>query len=150
MSPDIEIRKRAMGVLAKADEVALAGLWAIWPDKPAYDWLRRPETGLVMVRGRMGGTGAAFNLGEMTVTRCAVRLASGAAGHAYVQGRAPGKAEIAAVLDALYQTPAIRPRIDTVILAPLADSAAAARRSAAAETAATKVDFFTLVRDGSE
>jgi len=150
VSPDTEIRKHAMGLLAKADEEALAGLWAIWPDKPAYDWLRRPETALVMVRGRMGGTGAAFNLGEMTVTRCAVRLAGGAAGYAYVQGRAPRKAEIAALVDALYQTPAARPRIDQAILKPLAETAAAAQRSAAAETAATKVDFFTMVRDDGE
>src|SRR5512139_3658243 len=39
-----------------------------------HDVLRAPETGLVMLRGRMGATGAAFNLGEATVTRCAVRL----------------------------------------------------------------------------
>ena len=30
-----------------------------------------------MVRGRVGGTGAPFNLGEMSVTRCSVRLADG-------------------------------------------------------------------------
>lgn len=150
MSPETEIRAHAMGVLAKASDEALAGLWAIWPDKPAYDWLRRPETGLVMVRGRTGGTGAAFNLGEMAVTRCALRLADGTAGYAYVQGRAHRKAEIAALVDALYQSPAIRPRIDRAILEPLGEAAAAARRGAAAETAATKVDFFTMVRDDGE
>ncbi len=33
-----------------------------------------PRPGMTLVRGRMGGTGSPFNLGEMTVTRCVVRL----------------------------------------------------------------------------
>ena len=65
--------------------------------------IRPPETGLVMLRGRMGGTGGAFNLGEATVTRCAVRTAKGHEGHAYVMGRNHGHAKIAAVCDALLQ-----------------------------------------------
>ena len=58
--------------------------------------MRGPETGLVMVRGRAGGSGSPFNLGEMTVTRCTVRLESGAAGHAYIAGRDERRAELAA------------------------------------------------------
>ncbi len=67
--------------------------------------MRGPEGGLVMVRGRAGGGGAPFNLGEMTVTRCTVRLGSGLVGHAYVAGREPRRAELAALVDALMQDP---------------------------------------------
>ena len=67
------------------------------------DMIRPPETGLVMLRGRIGGTGSAFNLGEATVTRCAVRTVRGHEGHAYVMGRNHGHAKLAAVCDALLQ-----------------------------------------------
>lgn len=150
MSPETAQRKRAMDLLAQAEDETLAGLWEDWPEKPAFDWLRRPESGLVMVRGRMGGTGAAFNLGEMTMTRCALRLETGAVGLAYVQGRSTRKAEIAALVDAIGQDPDARTRVDTSILAPLAAKAAAARETVAAETAATKVDFYTMVRGEDE
>lgn len=141
----IEDRRRWMGVLAKAapDDVAqsLSRLGPI----PAYDLLRRPETGLVMVRGRTGGDGAPFNLGEMTVTRCSVRLAGGTVGHAWVAGRRTDHAERAAVLDALMQDPAHRPAVEPEI-ARLAGLHAARRDKAAREAAATRVDFFTMVR----
>ena len=65
--------------------------------------MRGPEIGLVMLRGRMGATGNAFNVGETTVTRCTVRLASGTEGHAYVQGRNGEHAKRAALCDALFQ-----------------------------------------------
>jgi len=135
-----------MSLLARADENTLAALWERWPAKLEFDWLRRPEFGLVMVRGRTGGTGAPFNLGEMTVTRCALRLADGTVGHAYVQGRSARKAEIAALADALGQNPSARKRLEETILAPLADAAALKRNVAAAETAATRVEFYTMVR----
>ncbi len=146
MPPNTESRKRAMSLLAQAEEATLAALWGRWPAKPAFDWLRRPEFGLVMTRGRMGGTGVAFNLGEITVTRCALRLADGTVGLAYVQGRSARKAEIAALADALGQDPHQRERVEQTILAPLAAKMAADRDVAAAETAATRVDFYTMVR----
>ncbi len=67
--------------------------------------LRGPEAGLVMVRGRTGGGGAPFNLGEMTTTRCTVRTDAGFVGHAYVAGRDERLAEVAALADALLQDP---------------------------------------------
>lgn len=139
-------RKWAMGVLACADAPALSALWASWPAKPAFDWLRKPESGLVMVRGRMGGEGASFNLGEMTVTRCALRLADGTLGQACVQGRSPRKAEVSALVDALYQRADDRAAVRRNILEPLERQRAEARAQAAAETAATRVEFFTSVR----
>jgi alpha-D-ribose 1-methylphosphonate 5-triphosphate synthase subunit PhnG len=99
-----------------------------------------------MVRGRAGGTGAPFNLGEMTVTRCTVELAEGAVGHAYVRGRRRRHAELAAVLDALLQDPTRRPALEADVLERLAAEQAGRRRAAEVKAAATRVDFLTLVR----
>jgi alpha-D-ribose 1-methylphosphonate 5-triphosphate synthase subunit PhnG len=98
-----------------------------------------------MVRGRIGATGAPFNLGEMTVTRCTVRLATGEVGHAHVQGRDKAHATRAAVVDALMQT-AEAGQIERSVLQPLGLDEQARRRARAAKAAATKVEFFTLVR----
>jgi alpha-D-ribose 1-methylphosphonate 5-triphosphate synthase subunit PhnG len=135
-------RKSWMATLAKASPSRLA---ALMPDLPPLTVLRQPEIGAVMVRGRIGGTGAAFNLGEMTVTRASVRLASGEVGHAWVQGRDKGHALRAASIDALMQTD----RVDDLtarVLRPLEAEARAVKASRAAKAAATKVDFFTMVR----
>ena len=72
---------------------------------PPTALLRRPETGLVMVKGRISGSGAPFCAGEMTTTRAAVRLESGEVGIGYVGGRSARHAEIAAAIDALGQRP---------------------------------------------
>lgn len=141
-SPDTTARKGWMALLAKAPAARLA---ALMPDLPAHDLLRPPETGAVMVRGRVGATGAPFNLGEMTVTRASVRLAGGAVGHGHVQGRDKGHALRAALADALMQTGAA-PQVQAKVLDVLAAEAAATRTTRAARAATTKVDFFTLVR----
>ncbi|MEL6841445.1 MAG: phosphonate C-P lyase system protein PhnG, partial [Pseudomonadota bacterium] len=96
-------RKAWMGLLAKAPAAELAHLWSK-VDTPDHTLLRAPEIGGVMVRGRAGAVGAAFNLGEMTVTRCSVKLSCGTVGHAYVQGRDKDHALTAALIDALMQT----------------------------------------------
>ena len=150
MSVASEERKWAMGVLACAEVEALSGLWEAWPGKPAFTWLRKPESGLVMVRGRMGGEGAAFNFGEMTVTRCALQLDDGTLGQACVQGRSAAKAEVSALVDALHQRPGDREAVRREILLPLEEVRAAARKTLAAETAATRVEFFTMVRGDGE
>lgn len=138
-------RKAWMGLLASADDARLAELWRAFDHEPAFDWLRAPEAGGVMVRGRMGGSGAPFNLGEMTVTRCALSLADGTVGHGYVQGRSKAKAETAAKIDALMQTD-VAEALQTAILAPLEQERTSAKEVRAAKAAATKVDFFTMVR----
>lgn len=107
------------------------------------DIVRAPETGLVMLRGRMGSTGAAFNLGEATVTRCSVRLPSGTEGHAYIMGRNADHARRAALCDALFQDDPTR--LDSV-LQEIAMAIGKARQETASKVAATKVDFFTMVR----
>jgi len=145
LSPDQAARQRWMGLLARADSAALTDRWQGFATKPEFDMLRAPEVGGVMLRGRAGGTGAPFNLGEMTVTRCSVTLADGTVGHGYVQGRSKPAAEIAAQVDALMQT-AEAEVVEAQILAPLAEAAAATRATRAAKAAATKVEFFTMAR----
>ena len=112
-------------------------------------WLRRPETGLMMVQGRAGGTGERFNLGELTVTRCALRLADAPApvGVAYVLGRSHQQAELAARADALLQDATQRETLELHLLAPLRRHLAAQRGQRAQRAQATRVDFFTLARE---
>ena len=135
-----------MAVLAqaRADEIG-RGLHAVM-DPVDYVELRAPETGLVMLRGRVGGDGAAFNLGEATVTRAAVQIASGEIGIAYVLGRDQKKARLSAVCDALWQSKRYRDALERCVLAPIRTRVDAERNHQRAQTAATRVDFFTLVR----
>lgn len=135
-------RETWMATLAKARPDRLA---ALMPDLPPHTVLRQPEIGAVMIRGRIGGTGAAFNLGEMTVTRASVRLATGEVGHAWVQGRDKSHALRAAAVDAMMQTDAAT-ELSARILHPLAAEARSARAVRDAKAAGTKVDFFTMVR----
>lgn len=140
-------RRRWMGILARASAIEIERLLALLPaGPPAHARLRGPETGLVMVRGRAGGDGAPFNLGEMTVTRCAVRLADGRVGHAYVAGRDARQAELAALLDAMLLDARARPALEAAVIAPLADSQAARRAAEARRAAATRVQFFTMTQ----
>jgi len=139
-------RRRWLSVLAKARPGELAEAWDGLGEHPAYTALRAPELGLMLVRGRMGGGGDAFNLGEMTLTRSAVRLESGETGVAYVAGRDRRHAEIAAAVDAMMQSPALRPQVEGAIVARLARAQAERRETAARKAAATRVDFFTMVR----
>ena len=142
--PDFTADRRAwMGLVARAPAEHLAALMPA--NLPGYSLLRAPEIGAVMIEGRTGGTGAPFNLGEMTVTRCSLKLDSGEVGHAYVQGCDKRHAQRAALVDALMQTDRAE-AVRGAILAPLADAAGAARAARAARAAATKVDFFTMMR----
>jgi alpha-D-ribose 1-methylphosphonate 5-triphosphate synthase subunit PhnG len=130
-----------MAVLARADADKLR---ARLGQLPPYRVLRGPEAGLVMVRGRIGGGGAAFNLGEMTATRCTVRIAVGFVGHAYVAGRDERLAEFAAVADALLQDPARQDELLADVIQPLAAAQQERRDAVAAKAAATRVKFFAM------
>ena len=142
MTPDPAARQAWMAVLARAtaDELSRLGGALL----PPYTRLRGPEVGLVMVQGRAGGTGAAFNMGEATVARCTVRSAEGLLGHAYCLGRDLRQAELAAALDAALQDPARHDGIEAAVVAPLAATQAAARTETARRAAATRVQFFTM------
>jgi len=143
-------RSAWMALLARAPQALLeSALGARHTQAPR--WLRRPETGLMMVQGRAGGTGERFNLGEVTVTRCALRLPGATqdapVGVAYVLGRSYRQAQLAAVADALLQDPAQRDQIATRLLQPVRQhlQEVAARRQQRAQ--ATKVEFFTVARE---
>ena len=142
---DVSERKAWMGLLARAPAGEVDRLWRAAGLSPDHAVLRAPEVGAVMVRGRAGATGAPFNLGEMVVTRCAVRLGDGRVGHGHVQGCCKDHAHHAALIDALMQG-AQAERVRRVVLDPLAEAEAARRDARARKAAATKVEFFTLVR----
>lgn len=138
-----------MALLARSSTDALeAGLGehAATPTQ----WLRPPETGLMMVQGRAGGTGERFNLGEVTVTRCALRVnkpSGNQVGVAYVLGRTHKHARLAALADALLQDPVHRDQLDTQLLQPIRQAIARQREQRAASAATSKVEFFTVARE---
>jgi len=134
-------RRRWMSVLARARADELGERLGALPD---YRVLRGPEAGLVMVRGRTGGAGAPFNLGEMTATRCSVRTDTGHVGHAYVAGRDERLAELAALADALLQDPTRQPALLANLIEPLAAAQQTRRDAVAAKAAATRVQFFAM------
>lgn len=144
-TPEQERRRAVMAVCAEAGAPELERALEAVGYAGAVEDLRRPGTGLVMARGRIGGDGRPFNLGEATVTRAAVRIGSGEAGFAWHLGRDGDRARAAALLDALWQSPKHRPAVEAA-LAPVAERVEAERALQARRTAATKVDFFTLAR----
>lgn len=138
-------RKAVMAVLAHsatADIEGRLGTIAL----PMHEDLRVSENGLVMVRGRVGGDGAPFNLGEATVSRAAVRLSTGEVGFGYTLGRDREKARLIALCDAMVQSAELAGAIETQVVAPLRAAMVERRDRRAAEAAATRVDFYTLVR----
>ncbi len=138
-------RRAAMALYAQAKLGELqSGLDAQGAE--GHGAIREPETGLVMVRGRIGGDGAPFNFGEATVTRAAVRIASGEIGFSYLLGRDREKVRLAALYDALWQNAASRGFVEERVLAPVRARVAAEREATRARTEATRVGFFTLVR----
>ena len=136
-------RQHWMAILARASMQELAEKLVERPALPEAEMLRAPETGLVMVRGRAGGDGDAFNRGEMTVTRCALRLGAHV-GHAYIAGRDHAKARLAALLDAALQDSALHQACMQAVVEPLAAAQQEARAAEARKAAATRVDFFTM------
>ncbi len=135
-------RQAWMAVLARAPAAELeqmsAGLL------PAWTRLRGPELGLVMLQGRAGGAGQAFNLGEATVARCTVTTEGGSIGHAYCLGRDLRQAELAAALDAAMQDPVRRDGIQQAVIDPLMAAQTGRRAETARRAAATQVQFFTM------
>ena len=143
--PAADARRRWISALAQAEPEELERIVERAGSPQAARWVRAPEFGLVMVRGRAGGAGELFNLGEMTATRCAVQIeGSDAIGYAMVAGRDQRKAELAAILDAVFQSG--EEDLAGEAVTTLTQSRAERRADEAAKAAATRVDFFTLVR----
>ncbi len=141
-----EPRRRWLAVLARATRSELEKAWVLLEDVPPLEPVRPPESGMVMLRGRVGGTGDAFNLGEASVTRCAVRVGSGALGVGYALGRDRRKAELMALFDALLQDDALHADIECQVIEPLARQQTGQRDAVGRAAAASKVEFFTFVR----
>lgn len=138
-------RKQLMEAFSKASAAELKAFVDEACGAIKADPVRGPETGLVMVRGRIGGGGSPFNLGEVSMSRASIRLASGEIGHGQVLGTDRDHARLAAILDALGQMPDMAGQVDA-LAARIEARIAAADSSQQAQVAATKVDFFTLVR----
>lgn len=139
-------RRRCAGLLASATLAELNAAWSALADKPEFRMVRGPETGLVMIRGRIGGGGSPFNLGEATVTRATVALTCGTIGHGQSLGTDKEKVRLAAVFDALSQTETSRDVVESEVLVPVERRLADEEQTGAEEAAATRVDFFTMVR----
>ena len=136
-----------MHACAEASQAELEAALTSVGRLPTYRELRPAQTGLVMLRGRIGGNGPAFNVGEATVTRAAVQLESGTVGLSYLLGRSQQRAALAAIIDALGQESAIhRDRLVAALVVPVTARRKADEARRRAETAATRVNFFTLVR----
>jgi len=146
MNPNLEQRRRWMGVLAKASTADLEKTWEELETRPEYTFLRPPETGLVMVRALAGGVGSPFHVGEVPVTRCTVETEEGMTGSAYVMGRAHRHAELAAVFDAILQGAGIAPGMVDRVIEPLCRKGRARAEMERRKTARTRVEFFTMVR----
>lgn len=146
-SPSSE-RQRWLAVLARAPRPALESAAAVLPIPAHPVVVRAPECGMVMLRGRVGGTGDPFNLGEATVTRCALRVGD-ALGIGYVLGRDRAKAQLVALFDALLQDAARRPQLLQHLVDPLEHEQRAARELRSREAAASRVEFFTMVREAA-
>jgi alpha-D-ribose 1-methylphosphonate 5-triphosphate synthase subunit PhnG len=140
-------RKRALDAMASLPAGMLSNLYAQHiACAPGAIAIRGPEIGAIMLRGRIGGGGAPFNLGEASVTRATVRLDTGELGHSIVLGRDVEKARMIAHLDALCQLPDWVGRVEKSIVEPAREHARQQAQVLAEETEATRVDFFTMVR----
>ena len=137
-----------MKILATSPSNQVETVWASATElnEIPCEIIRKPERGLVMVRGRAGSAGEQFNLGEMTVTRCAVRLAEGQTGVSYISGRDLEHALIAAKADALLQSETLHDVAYESLIAPLKQNMENSESERAAKVAATRVNFFTMVR----
>lgn len=139
-------RQQWLAVLARASLPQLeAGLPSL-ETLPALTQVRPAEVGMVMLRGRIGGTGNPFNVGEASVVRCAVRLGDGPLGVSYALGRDKRRAELAAVCDALLQDPRHHDALQRELIQPIAREQAKKRAQTHNDVAQSKVEFFTLVR----
>ena len=139
-------RRRWLAVLARASRAELEAGLLLAGTLPTIETVRPPEVGMTMLRGRVGGTGDAFNLGEASLTRCALRFAGGALGVGYTLGRDRRKAELVAVFDALLQDHSRSETLWRNVVEPLQLAQQAKVEAASRAAASSKVDFFTLVR----
>lgn len=150
MHIDTATRQRWMRALSWCNAETLNALMQALKLAPEYTLIRAPETGLMQIQARMGGTGNRFFAGDTTLTRAVVRLNSGTLGYSYLLGRNKQHAERCAVVDALLQEQAHFQTLMETLIAPLEAEREAQIAARRAEVNASRVDFFTLVRGDNE
>lgn len=139
-------RKTLLSVLSRSSAEDIEQRWNNLDLQPQFTLLKPPEIGMVMVKARTGGNGSAFNMGEMTVTRTVLQLASNELGYGYTAGRDKEKSLHIALIDACYQCDAWRDRIHTDLLQPLSEQLQVVEQQHTEQVDRTKVNFFTMVR----
>ena len=146
----IAVRQRTHGLIAKSPHEMVRDLFDRMENLPDIKQVRPTDTGLIMVRGKVGGDGGRFNLGELPLTRAALRIDGGQVGIGYVAGRNSDHAELAALADAMVQSETWCSVLEEKVLIPLADAVRDKKTERGRKAAATKVDFFTMVRTRKE
>ena len=139
-------RQILMSTLAHAGLAKIREKWRQSIDDYAFKYIRKPEVGMVMAVGRADGSGEPFNLGEVSVSRCAIQLAGGETGIGYVKGRSFDHALHIALLDALSQTHTHKHLIWRQVILPLIQDHQKQLQRQQKKTQQSKVDFFTMVR----
>jgi len=135
-----------IGVLARASLKELRAAVALTQiELPRVELVKPAESGTLMLEGRAGGSGRRFNAGEATMTRCVVRHGE-TLGFSYALGRDKDKAVLAATLDCLLQNEDQQRHLIEAIISPLATLQKRKRETESRRAAATKVEFFTMVR----
>lgn len=140
-------RQAWLAVLALAPRDALARHAAAHVAEHRFEWLREPETGLAMVRGRIANRGDRFNVGEATLTRCIARITLGGhttAGVGHVLGRDDERARWIAQVDALLQQPSLHDTLQRDVIEPLRAAREQVLAAERARHAASRVSFYTL------
>jgi alpha-D-ribose 1-methylphosphonate 5-triphosphate synthase subunit PhnG len=145
------VRQDWIALLARAPLPLLNSILS--ENTSSLHWLRRPETGLMMIQGRIGGNGDKFNIGEVTVTRCALRLLNAdkqsPVGVSYVLGRDHQHARLAAIADAMLQEPEQYATLEISLLAPIREHLQTLKAQRHEKAQSTKVDFLTVAREAS-
>jgi alpha-D-ribose 1-methylphosphonate 5-triphosphate synthase subunit PhnG len=142
-------RKEWLGILARASTDELEKLLSPLISTLKMRWVRPPEIGMIMLRARIGGIGDLFNMGEATITRCAVQLEPGALGIGYTLGREKRKAELIAIADALLQDTLVQNKLLQTIISTIKSNQTERIHQEQSEMAKSKVEFFTMVRGDS-
>lgn len=147
MTNDIKVqRQKNLSILAKAPLNIMLEYWQAINVDATFKFLKKPEVGMAMVRAQAGSGGENFNMGEMSMTRCVVRLDSDEVGYGYVAGRSKKKSELVALIDACWQKKSLKNIIEEKIIEPLYHIQASKEKIISENTESSKVNFFTMVR----
>lgn len=146
LSESNQARQQLLSVLAKSKLKDIKSFWKGSLEDQEFVTIRPPQTGMVMSVARAGASGEPFNLGEVSVTRCAVRLPSGETGIGYVTGSSKDHALHIAVIDALAQNSTHQKALHEQLITPLQEKLQQASTQQQEKAEETKVDFFTMVR----